>query len=136
MMFSPFSSVFDAMFTIMPVVVTAGIIIIFGLIIYKVVQGGMEWNRNNHSPILSVKATVVSKRMSVSHHHHNNLNNPAMSHIMSSTVYFATFEVAGGDRIELRLPDKEYGMLVENDNGVLTFQGTRYKSFERERGAA
>ena len=51
----------------------------------------------------------------------------------SSTTYFATFEVESGDRMELKVSDKEYGMLAEGDIGKLTFQGTRYKSFERNR---
>ncbi len=36
-----------------------------------------------------------------------------------------------GDRIELCVSGAEYGMLVEGDTGRLTFQGTRYLSFER-----
>jgi len=35
------------------------------------------------------------------------------------------------DRIELCVSGTEYGMLVEGDTGRLTFQGTRYLSFER-----
>ena len=37
-----------------------------------------------------------------------------------------------GDRLELRLPGREYGLLTEGDTGLLTFQGTRYLSFERQ----
>jgi len=42
-----------------------------------------------------------------------------------------TFLVESGDRIELCVSGTEYGMLVEGDTGRLTFQGTRYLSFER-----
>ena len=51
---------------------------------------------------------------------------------LSSTTYYATFQVESGDRMELRLSGAEYGMLAEGDRGRLTFQGTRYLSFERE----
>ena len=34
--------------------------------------------------------------------------------------------------MELHVSGSEYGMLAEGDNGRLTFQGTRYLSFERE----
>ena len=51
---------------------------------------------------------------------------------MASTTYYATFQVESGDRMELRLSGAEYGMLAEGDRGRLTFQGTRYLSFERE----
>ena len=36
-----------------------------------------------------------------------------------------------GDRMELSIPTQDYGYLVEGDHGKLTFQGTRYLSFER-----
>ena len=45
--------------------------------------------------------------------------------------YYVTFLVESGDRIELCVSGTEYGMLVEGDTGRLTFQGTRYLSFER-----
>ena len=39
--------------------------------------------------------------------------------------------VRAGDRMELEVPDMEYGLLVEGDRGRLTFQGTRFLGFER-----
>lgn len=133
-MSSPFGGGFDIMFTIIPIIVILGFILVFGIIIFRVVQGGMEWNKNNNSPILTVEAKVVAKRIAVSRHHHHHGDNKAMQHTSTSTTYFATFEVDSGDRMELKVPNKEYGMLVEGDKGKLTFQGTRYKEFERERG--
>lgn len=56
-----------------------------------------------------------------------------MPHMSTSTTYYATFEVNSGDRLEFKVRDTEYGMLVENDTGMLTFQGTRYLGFERSR---
>ena len=32
---------------------------------------------------------------------------------------------------ELVVPSSEYGFMVEGDQGTLTFQGTRYLSFDR-----
>ena len=49
----------------------------------------------------------------------------------SSTWYYATFQVESGDRMELGIPDRDYGYLVEGDRGSLTFQGTRFLSFNR-----
>ena len=49
----------------------------------------------------------------------------------SHTTYYVTFEVESGDRIELVVPSSEYGFMVEGDQGKLTFQGTRYISFDR-----
>lgn len=88
-----------------------------------------QWHKNNQSPRLSVDATVVTKRNHTSHHHHN--HNGHM-HTSSSTSYYVTFEVASGDRMELKVKSYDYGMLVEGDYGTLTFQGTRYLGFERK----
>ena len=49
----------------------------------------------------------------------------------SSTIYYVTFQVESGDRMEFSVSGTEYGMLVEGDEGRLTFQGTRYLSFLR-----
>ena len=135
--FSPFGGGMDIMFSIVPVIVVLGFILVFGLIIVRVVKSGIEWNSNNNSPVLTVGAKVVAKRMVVSRHnhhsHHHHGHGHAMHHTSASTTYFATFEVESGDRLELKVPDKEYGMLAEGDSGKLTFQGTRYKGFEREK---
>jgi len=130
---SPFGGGFDAMFSIVPIIVIAGFILVFGFIIGNAIRGGKEWKNNNNSPVLTVGAKVVTKRMAVSRHHHHHGQNMSMHHTSASTTYFATFEVESGDRMELKVPDKEYGMLVEGDSGKLTFQGTRYKGFERDR---
>jgi hypothetical protein len=47
-------------------------------------------------------------------------------------MYFVTFQVESGDRMELVVNGSEYGMLAEGDFGELIFQGTRYLSFTRK----
>ena len=71
-------------------------------------------------------ALIVSKRASVSHHNHHD----SMS--TSSTKYYVTFEFSNGERIELKLSGREYGLLAEGDRGILSFQGSRFISFERK----
>lgn len=100
---------------------------VFGVIVMQLFQGMRQWNKNNHSPRLTVPATVVSKRTNVSRHH--NAGSNAMSH--TSTTYYATFQVESGDRMELAMKGYEYGLIVEGDRGNLTFQGTRFLGFER-----
>lgn len=73
---------------------------------------------------------MSSKRQNVDVHHHNTGDNNAM-HTTTSTTYYVTFQVASGDRMELRVDGREYGQLAEGDFGELTFQGTRYLGFER-----
>lgn len=119
---------FDSfMFYIFPIMIM--FVVIIGVIITNVARGAKQWNKNNNSPVLTVDAKVVSKRTDVSHHMHNTANNN--NHHSSSTWYYVTFEVESGDRIELSMTGQEYGMLVEGDTGRLTFQGIRYKGFQR-----
>ena len=106
-------------------------LLVFGMILFTIIRGIGQWNRNNHSPRLTVRATVVSKRGDVSLHHHSGGPNGGVGHTTTSTTYYVTFQVESGDRMELHVSGSEYGMLVEGDAGDLTFQGTRYLGFER-----
>ena len=112
---------FGIMFTLM-------FILVFGVFVVTIGRSVLQWNKNNHSPRLTVPATVLSKRADVSRHHNANTH-----HSSTSTSYYVTFEVESGDRMELNMNGSEYGLLVEGDRGMLTFQGTRYLSFERTR---
>ena len=56
---------FDAMFTIVPVIVVIGFLIVFGSILVRGVQGAAQWKKNNDSPVLTVEAEVVAKRLDV-----------------------------------------------------------------------
>ncbi len=120
------------MFSAVPAIVTIGFIVVFGLIIVTAVRGIAQWNKNNHSPVLTVTARVVAKRADVSHHRHHHAGDMHHTSTSTSTSYYATFEFESGDRLELRTPHHEYGYLIEGDMGKLTFQGTRYRGFERQ----
>jgi hypothetical protein len=82
-------------------------------------------------PRLTVPATIVAKRINVSHHHHHNHGGTGMDHTTYSTSCYVTFQVESGDRMELHVAGHEFGLLIEGDRGMLTFQGTRYLGFER-----
>lgn len=118
---------FDAIFPIMFVLV---FVIVIGMFVVIIVRGISQWNKNNHSPRLTVDAKIVAKRMNVSHHH-NGTNEH--HHTSTSTDYYVTFQVESGDRMEFYMSGQEYGMLLEGDEGKLMFQGTRYLGFERIR---
>ncbi|MBR3298517.1 MAG: DUF2500 domain-containing protein [Clostridia bacterium] len=104
---------------------------ILGVVVFAAIRGIAQWNKNNHSPRLTVPAAVVSKRTNVSSHMNN--AGSGMHHTSRSTTYYITFEVESGDRMELQMNGSEFGMLAEGDVGMLTFQGTRYLGFERDR---
>ena len=122
---------FDAGFGFFGIMFTLVFILVFGMFIVIAVKGISQWNKNNHSPRLTVPATIVAKRTNVSHHHHHNHAGTGMHHSSTSTTYYVTFQVESGDRMELHVAGSEYGMLIEGDRGNLSFQGTRYLGFER-----
>lgn len=131
MFFDPFQGS-GFLFSAMPVFVIIIFAVVIGFIIWRIVRGARQWNRNNNSPVLTVEATIVAKRSDVSFYHNNTGamdNMQTMGH--STTTYYATFEVPSGDRMELHVKDQEYGLLAEGDRGQLTFQGTRYLGFLR-----
>ena len=109
---------------------------VFVMIIYTAVKGFREKRENDASPVLEVAATVVTKRADTSRTAHQNMAGeiPTTS-FTSHTTYYATFQVKSGDRMEFTVSGAEYGQLAEGDSGVLTFQGTRYVGFTRERAA-
>ena len=121
--FFPGFGMFGVMFTIVFLLFIA----VFVSIFVKLIS---QWNKNNNSPRLTVPATVVAKRTNVSHHHHHHGAGHGM-HSSTSTSYYVTFQVESGDRMELHVSGQEFGLLVEGDEGSLSFQGTRYLGFVR-----
>ena len=122
-----FGGGFEIMFTLI-------FITVFGLIIFTIIRGIGEWNKNNQSPRLTVEASIVAKRTHVSRHTHHNagdITGAHGTHMTSSTSSYVTFQGESGDRMELSVKSSEYGMLAEGDSGRLTFQGTRFLGFER-----
>lgn len=108
---------FNTMVVIVP-------IIIIGVFVFILIKGLGEWSSNNQSAILTVPAKVVTKRSRTS---------GGAGDSSASTSYYVTFQMDSGDRMELKVNGKEYGMLAEEDLGTLTFQGTRYQGFERRK---
>jgi hypothetical protein len=93
------------------------------LVLVLLVRAGASLARRRWR-VTSVRARVVAKR--------------AATYGQSSghsgrvyTSYFATFEAGNGDRMEFHVPDGDYGMLVEGDEGLLTHRGSRWHGFDR-----
>jgi hypothetical protein len=127
---SPFNGFDRFLFSFGPVFMIIVFTIVIGGFIFVIFSGIKTWSHNNAQPVLSVWAKIVSKRTNVSSSMHNDND---IHHHSSSTSYYVTFEVESGDRMEFHVSGDEYGMLVEGDTGKLTFQGTRYKGFSRDR---
>ena len=129
MQYAPHNYIYP--FQIIPLLFLLLFIAVLILILVTIVKSLTQWNKNNHSPVLTVNAKVVSKRTSIRHNTHSAGNTAGSVFTTSSTSYYATFEVESSDRMEFHISPEEYGMMAEGDIGNLTFQGTRYLSFNR-----
>ncbi|MFF3025207.1 DUF2500 domain-containing protein [Gottfriedia sp. NPDC057948] len=113
----------DFIFTFGPIFIGISFVVVISILLFSIIKGVTQWNKNNNSPKLNVKAKAITKRTKVSGgREHSSYSN-----------YFVTFEVESGDRLEFEVKDTEYGMIVEGDNGELSFQGTRYQGFIRSK---
>ena len=111
-------SLFGGIFRIFPILFLFMFALVFGLILSTLFRSAKQNRINNQSPRITSEATVVTRRTQVRGDH-------------AHTTYFATFQFESGDRMELMIPHNRFGYLVEGDRGKLTFQGTRFVSFER-----
>ena len=118
--FSNFMIPFMAVMTVLFFLTFAATI---GLMIFMIVRSVSAQKKNDSQPKLTVPATVISKRTDL--YRRRNMG-------IGSTVYFVTFQVQSGDRIELHLSGQEFGLLQEGDRGSLTFRGREFIGFTRE----
>ncbi len=119
----------DFLFNFFPVLFLLMFTLVFGIVLVSLFRELGQWNKNNHSPRLTVRASVLGKRQDYRRRSNRSLSN--MHYATHATTYYVTFQVESGDRMELQVPGQEYGMLIEGDSGRLSFQGTRFLKFER-----
>jgi len=110
------------MFLIVPVFIAVIFVLIFGAISFAILRALLRWGRNTVAERITVPALVLAKRGQL---------RGGSSDTSASTFYFVTFEIEGGERIEFPVAGKVYGTLLERDRGQLSYQGTRYKGFDR-----
>ena len=104
---------FEMMFVIFPIF----FFLVFGLIVFIMVKSVKQSQSYKKQPRVTAYAKIVEKR----------------SYVRSSfTYYYTTFEFKTGDRIELRVPAERVGLLVEGDEGDVTFQGDVFIDFGNE----
>lgn len=115
---SGFSSLFSLFFTLV-------FLLALGSFVFAIARSFQQWRYINSHPPLTTLAVVLRKRQRDSRH---TQENPAQT---SDAAYYTTFQLANGERMELRLRDLQFGMLAEGDAGTLTMQGNRFISFER-----
>lgn len=116
------AEMFGVMETALPVLFA----VLSGIVLISAAGGLLRALGSNRQPVLSVTSVIVGKRTEVSHRHDTDT-----SVNRSDTKYYVTFEVESGDRLEFAVTGLEYGQCAEGDEGKLTFQGRRYRGFER-----
>lgn len=100
---------------------------VFAFIIVYIVK---QKSKDDRAPCLTVGAKVIDKR-TVSHRHHHP---DRMSH--RHYYHYVTFELQDGQRTELRVARDEFDLLCVAEVGMLTLQGTRFISFDKNSGVA
>lgn len=103
------------------VIIISAVLMVFaiGILVFALLKSFYEWDKNNHSPCLTVPATVIAKR--------------SCTGIDESGCYhYITFQCENGEAFEFCVSYQKYDKLAEGDTGKLTFQGTRYISFTRD----
>ncbi|WP_246187977.1 DUF2500 domain-containing protein [Paenibacillus tengchongensis] len=98
------------------------ILAVIGIFAYGIIKGLTQWSRNNASPLVTVNCVVVGRRTEVW---------GGRGETSAKTSYYITFETGEGERLELELSGSDYGVIVEGDQGRLSYQGTRFKGFQR-----
>ncbi|USB34041.1 DUF2500 domain-containing protein [Paenibacillus sp. YPG26] len=98
------------------------LVVMIGTFAYAIIKGLMVWSANNSKSMLTKQAVVVSKRTEV----WEGVGNTA-----PSTNYYITFELENGARMEFQMAAREFGLLVEKDEGEITYQGGRFMNFNR-----
>ena len=116
-------------FEIFNVLMIISVVMIMSVFVFILVRAAVINARNNNSPQLSVWAVIVTKRTEAHHHSTSNTG----FHSTTTNWHYVTFEVESGDLMEFQIDSADYGLMAEGDKGKLTFQGTRFISFERER---
>lgn len=96
--------------------------IIVGMILFVIISAIKTWSSNNAAEIITKYAKVVSRRIHVW---------GGSGDSSANTSYYITFEFEDDSRKEFQINSQKYGLIIEGDQGHITFQGTRFVEFKR-----
>lgn len=103
--------------------------IIVGLSLIIVVR---QWWKNRHSPLIVTQATILDKH--IEEHYIKSKRNAGIGYRTRKVlIYYITFNLEGGEHIELRTNELVYSELQKGDYGKLTFKGSKYMGFAIEK---
>ena len=103
--------------------------IIIGLSLIIVIR---QWWKNRHSPLIVTQATVIDKR--IEEHYIRSKRSAGIGYrTRKLLIYYITFNLEGGEHIEMRTNESVYSELQNGDYGKLTFKGSKYMGFVGEK---
>lgn len=106
-------------------------ILIIAMVLVVAFRSLAEWNHNSHAPVRTVDAAVAKKKADPSPGTPSAGPDSAPDTNAVTPTFRVGFEVKNGGRMEFIVSERDYAGLAEGDTGALTFQGTRYLSFEK-----
>lgn len=119
---APFGAA-DPAFSGIPSIIGLIAVAVVVVVVVRLLRAGGQLVQNVGEEERAVPARVVGKRQETRGGGDSSV----------TTLYYATFELPDGDRLELKVPHHPHGQLVERDQGQLTHRGTWFRDFERTR---
>lgn len=107
----------------MPSILFAGTI---AFVLIKAVRKNKQREKNALCSVLTVRARVKSRRLII---RPNNIT--ALGVATDTLEGKVVFESEDGEELEFRLIGKTYRDIIEGDEGMLTYQGSDFISFDR-----
>lgn len=101
-------------------------VVIIVFILIKAVKKNSQREKNALRPVLTVRARVKSRRLII---RPNNIT--ALGVATDTLEGKVVFEAEDGEELEFRLIGKTYRDIFDGDEGMLTYQGSDFISFER-----
>ncbi|GGN90819.1 DUF2500 domain-containing protein [Saccharibacillus kuerlensis] len=86
-----------------------------------IIKSMREKRNNNAAGVSTLPARVFGKRTEMQ----------GGGEFRVRTVYHVAFELETGERKEFEVSGEQYGIIGEDDRGMLTFKGTRFEQFDR-----
>jgi len=101
----------------MDIITLFGLIFIGGILLLIITIPIVEYNKNEKQPVITTDAVLLTK------------STQQLGRGFSS--YHLTFEITSKERISLKVDHQKYALFIEGDKGTLTYQGSRFITFER-----
>lgn len=110
----------NMMLAVIILVLVAFIVLALIPVVISILRVARRRSLEKASPARQAEARIMDKRTQL-----------APVGTTQAQRYYATFQFPDGGRLELEVSGLEWGMLVVGDEGVLEWQGPRYRGFSR-----